>query len=571
MYFTPPLYYLRFLTTATLIAVTGFFFTAFGSTNSRNKILVLHLKPMYDSNRKAASMHVSYEVVFEDSLRSHKLNLHLDLMENLGRKDDQISDLLVQDDNGVVSMSPPEKHPNENAMLFSATRAVTGKVTVEYIIRAASRDRKAGSYIDMQKSGGGLTGSFISILLFPPFTNNLFVRLDWDLAAGNTAVSSFGAGNVTSQTTLSYETLQYVQFIVGPLQMYPTPLPDKGFRVAGLGIDPEKIGAALPKYKTVYEYLRKQFGASPDLAFRFFFRSYAEVKFPSGSAVQGNGYGSFLLCIPPSEKLVDNDDMLSLVSHEMLHVFMTGINSEWYSEGIAEYLSTILPYQGKFYSEEFYLKSINEKAAQYYTNSIRMLPDPTDGKLKFSTANSWTLPYTRGFLYFANLDAKLKIFVKEKKVTVLSLALELERLKKNQKITEMTWTELLEKKAGHWAVEDWKAMKAGKLITPYPGVFGKKFVAERIKVGVFDLGFNKSRGITKGQIIADLVEGSNAELAGIRNGDAILEFVDLYNYYGSYDKILTVKIKRNEEILSFSFSPRRGGVEGYKWVLARDK
>ncbi|MFW0717535.1 hypothetical protein [Pedobacter sp. N23S346] len=547
------------------------FLNAFGAGNTVNKTLVLHLKPLYDSDGKANSMHVSYEVVFEDDLRSHNLNLHLDLMQSLGRKADQIFNLIVKDDDGMVYINPSKKDSIHNTMVYEASRTVNGKVTVEYTIMAASPFRNRGGNIDMQASGGGLTGSFISILLLPPLKNKFFVKLDWDLTEGNTAVSSFGIGNATSRTKLSYTSLQYAQFIVGNLHMYPSPLPDKGFSVAGLGLNEEKIGNSLPKFQNVYEYLRKQFQASPDLAFRFFFRSYPNLELSSGSAVQGDGYGSFLLCIPPSEKLKDNDDMLSLVSHEMLHIFITGVGEEWYSEGIAEYLSTVLPHNGKFYSDEFYLKSINEKAAQYYTNAIRMLPDSANNNLNFSTTNSWTLPYTRGFLYFANLDAKLKSLTKGNKSTVLSLAMELEKLKQTQSITEKTWIELLQKRAGNWAVSDWKAMKDGKLIIPYPGTFGKNFVAEKIEAGIFDLGFNKSKGVYKGQIIADLVKDSNAEKAGIKEGDEIMEFIDLYNYYGSYDKILTVKIKRQDQILNFSYYPRSGSVEGYHWIAVEKK
>ena len=563
--------YLRRISFIILVAFLSNFLNAFGAEGTADKTLILHLKPLYGSDGKANSMHVSYEVVFEDDLRSHNLNLHLDLMQNLGRKADQILDLIVKDENGVVAMHPPKKDAENNAMVYQAVKPVDGKVTVEYTITAASPIRNPGAYIDMQKSGGGLTGSFLSILLLPPFEKELFVRLEWDLAKGNTAVSSFGVGNVTSSPSLSYESLQYAQFIVGNLHMYPNPLPEKGFSVAGLGLNEEKIGNSLPKFQNVYEYLRKQFHTSPDLAFRFFFRSYPEIYFPSGSAVQGDGYGSFLLCIPPSEQLKDNDDMLSLISHEMLHIFITGVNREWYSEGIVEYLSTVLTYQGKFYSDEFYLKSINEKAAGYYTNEMRMQPDDTDSSMKFSTTNSWTLPYNRGFLYFANLDAKLKALTRDNKVTVLSLALEIEKLKHTQKITEKTWTDLLQKRAGNWAVEDWEAMKAGKLMMPYPGVFGKNFVAEKLEAGVFDLGFNKSKGATKGQIIRDLIKGSNAEKAGIKEGDEVIEPVDLYPYYGSYDKLLTLKVKRNNEILSFSFSPRRGAVEAYRWIAAEKK
>jgi len=557
-----------------IIIVTLFssFCNVFGAGNATGETLTLHLKPLYDSSGKANSIHVSYEVVFEDNLRSdHTLNLHFDLMQNHGRKADQIYDLMVKDQDGVVKINLPKKDAENNVIVYEAARKVNGKVTVEYTVTAASPNRKGGANIDMQASGGGLTGSLISILLLQPFEKDVFVKLDWELAEGNTAVSSFGVGNKTSLVKLSYGSLQYTQFIIGRLTMYPSPLPEKGFSVAGLGLPEESIGNSLPQFENVYEYLRTQFQGSPDLAFRFFFRSYPELPSSSGSAVQGDGYGSFLVCIPQAEKLRDNEDMFALVNHEMLHVFITGLSKEWYREGIAEYLSTILPYKGKYYSDAFYLKSINEKAANYYTNSLRLLPDSAGGKLKFSSANSWIVPYSRGFLYFANLDAKLKILKKGSQTSVLSLAMEMEKLKRTQANDENTWVGLIRKEAGEWAVKDWQDMKSGKLIIPIPGAFGDDIIPEKLKTGIFDLGFNKSGKIVKGDIIKDLIKDSNAAKAGIKEGDEVVESVDLYPLFGSFDKTLTVKIKRNKEILSFSFIPRRGSVEGYHWVSAKSK
>lgn len=68
-----------------------------------------------------------------------------------------------------------------------------------------------------------------------------------------------------------------------------------------------------------------------------------------------------------------------------------------------------------------------------------------------------------------------------------------------------------------------------------------------------------------------MIKDSNAAKAGIKEGDEVVESVDLYPLFGSFDKTLTVKIKRNKEILSFSFIPRRGSVKGYHWVSAKSK
>ncbi|WPO81320.1 hypothetical protein SD427_11150 [Chryseobacterium sp. JJR-5R] len=549
-----------------IIAFFCSFLTLFGSHVPDDKILVFHLKPMFDNSGKATSIHVFYEVVFEDDQLSHNLTLDFDLLENHGRNADKIYDLVVKDKDGIVKINQPEKVAEYNVMAYDAAREVHGKVTVEYTVTAASPIRKGGSNIDMQASGGGLTGSLMSILLIPSYEKDMFVKLVWDIPEGHTAVSSFGTGNTTSSVKLSYGKLMYTQFIVGKLKTYPIPLPEKGFSVAGLGLDDDRIGDSFSKFKNMYEYLNSQFHASPDVAFRFFYRSYPELLSQSGTAVQGEGYGSFLLCIPYSEKLKDNDNLFSLVAHEMMHIFISGLDEEWFREGIADYLSIILPYKGKFYSKEFYLRSINQKAAQYYTNNLRKVPDSAVGPLKFSTANSWTLSYSRGFLYFASLDAKLRTLGKDRKTTVLSLAMQLEKLGKSQEINENTWVELIRKEAGDWAVKDWQSMKNGDLIMPIPGAFGNDVMVEKIKTGIFDLGFGKSVSISKGQIVSNLEKDSNAEKAGLREGDEIVEFIYLKPYFSSFDKMLTVKVKRNEKILSFTYNPRKGVVDGYRWV-----
>lgn len=519
--------------------------------------LRLQLTLVYDPAGAATGIQVSYQLPAKSGEKKN-LSLYLDDMYPLERNQDTVANLQVKDTRGIVPFLKPV-HLDQK-MRYQAARAIEGGTTVSYFIRAARSANRFGPHIDMQQTGGGLSGSYISILLLPEFATPLRTELVWKLKSGDSSVSTFGKGNAVSETALQRDELLYAQFVAGKLYNNPANVPDHGFSVSGLGLTEKQIGHSLPTFGNVYESMRKRLHGSAKTAFRFFFRSFDGGPLMSGSATQASSSGSFVVYMPPNTSL-EKPDVLNLVAHEMIHVFVKSAETDLYSEGIADYLSALLPYQAGLTSQENFLRLINEGAAQYYTNSIRLASDSTYDKLKWTTTNAWTLAYSRGMLYFANLDAKLSR-LPGPHPTVVSLVVAMNDMAKTGK---PSWETVLRKNVGEWAVDDYKTVLSGKLLVPEPGAFGADFVIEKIQAGLFDM----SKGVNKGQIIKGLSPLSSAAKAGLKDGDVFTETLDLTPVYGSYDKPLQVTVNRNGALLSFSFLPHGELVEAWKWTVKK--
>jgi hypothetical protein len=521
--------------------------------------LRLQLAVAYDQAGAATGIQVSYQLPAK-AKEKRALSLFLDEMYPLKRTQDTVANLLVKDEKGIVPLLKPV-HLNDKTH-YQTYRAVDGLTTVSYFIQAASALNRFGPHIDMQQSGGGLAGSYVSILLLPDFPTPLQTKLVWYLKPGDLAVSTFGKGNAVSQTPLQRSELLYAQFVVGQLYTNPADVPNQGFSVSGLGLTKKQIGHSLPTFTKVYEAMRQQLHGSAQTAFRFFFRSFAGGPIMSGSATQASSSGSFVIYMPPTTSL-DEPEVLNLVAHEMIHVFVKGAETDLYVEGIADYLSALLPYQTGLTSRENFLGLINAAAAQYYTNSIRSVADSTYDKLKWSTTNAWVLAYSRGMLYFANLDAKLSR-LPGKHPTVVSLVIAMNELAKTEK---PSWETVLRKQAGQWAVDDYNLALSGQLLTPEPGAFGTEFVIKKREAKLFSLGYKEPRGIRKGQVVRGLDPSSNAAKAGLKEGDIFAETVNLNPVYSSYDKPVQVSVNRNGSLLSLSFLPQGEPVEAWQWRL----
>jgi C-terminal processing protease CtpA/Prc len=81
----------------------------------------------------------------------------------------------------------------------------------------------------------------------------------------------------------------------------------------------------------------------------------------------------------------------------------------------------------------------------------------------------------------------------------------------------------------------------------------------------FQLGFARA-SLNDGRIVRDLVPGSTAEAAGLRNGDVILQNSDLNSVRKDETVPLELKLRRGETTLDIRYLPRGARVEGWRWV-----
>jgi len=499
------------------------------------------------------------------------LTLMLDTLEpSLERSTDNVTDLSLTDDHGAVPVgSPARKQDGPRTFeTWTTTRPVAGPVHVSYRMHVApGKATKRGPQYDLQAAGGGVSGGYISIMAIPDTQARFAAHVHWELPAGAMAVSSYGEGDYTG--TFTADELANTLFLAGPVKSYRPAgqAKDTGLEVYGLGVEEPQLKAAGGWAAAAYAAELKAFKLNGQ-PYRFMIRSFPGGSNPSGRAAEH----SFMLYVPPGADPSTNK-LHYVVAHEMVHSLARYLEKEdvqgdWYTEGLANYIALTVPNAAGLYTPDEYLSLVKEESAGYYTNAKRSLPNSEFPGVVWSGRNAWLLPYNRGTLYLADLDAKLKAH--GAKVTVLDLANEMSaRIDAGEPSDRHTWLDVLSKRAGAWAVSDWNDMMAGKILFPVEGSFGSCLHPEKQDVRIFDLGFATPVRLTSGVAIDGVVKGSAAERAGLRNGDVLDESVDINPIASSLDQPIVLHVRRAGAPVTITYQPAEGMQPGMAWTSRR--
>jgi hypothetical protein len=496
------------------------------------------------------------------------LTLMLDTLEpSLERSTDTVADLSLTDDHGALPVgTPARKHDGPRTFeTWTTTRPVNGPVHVSYRVHVApGKALKRGPQYDLQAAGGGISGGYISIAALPDTDARFVAHVHWKLPAGAMAVSSYGEGDYTG--TFTADEFANTLFLAGPVKSYRPAgqAKDAGLEVYGLGVEKRQLEAAGGWAAAAYAAELKAFklGAQP---YRFMIRSFPGGTNPSGRAAEH----SFMLYVPPGADPGTNK-LHYVVAHEMVHSLARYLEKEdvqgdWYTEGLANYVALTVPDAAGLYTPDEYLSLVKEESAGYYTNARRSLPNSELPGVVWSGRNAWLLPYNRGTLYLADLDAKLKAH--GAKARVLDLANEMSaRINAGEPSDRHTWLDVLSKRAGPWAVTDWNDMMAGKVLFPVEGSFGSCLHPARREVRIFDLGFATPVRLTAGATIDGVAKGSAADRAGLRNGDVLDESIDINPVASSLDQPIELHVHRAGTPLTIKYQPAAGTQPGMAWT-----
>lgn len=536
------------------------------------EIPVISITPYFDESGAAAGVDVRYEV---KPGRSAQDAAPMSLFYNtfspyLDRNTDSIAGLTAIDAIGPVTFTQAADSSLYGLTMqtWTSDRAIKGTLAVSYRVPVAlAHPKRRGPHMELQTAGQGLSGTFTSFMLIPYLGESITTSMVWNLPAGQRFVSSMGEGSLAIQASVT--DFLFTQFLAGPLFTYPEGDRSKGLSLFALGRSSRECHEGAMWIEQVYRQMQRQLGGDADEPFRIFIRSYDGGPLSSGSA-RPNAYTLYLA---PEDKL-NSTDIHCLIAHETVHAFTgrlasLGNDSDWYNEGIADFLALTIPYDSGLYTEAEFETLVNQEAALYYTSVFRTLPARDIPRIKWSGRNAWATGYSRGCMYFINLDAKLRRD-QDGTVRALDLINEItESTKFGQTANDSLWLALLAKRAGQWAVDDWNNMIAGNLIVPEPDAFAGYQVQE-IRTGVFDLGFGHPLRVARGETIAHLDTASAAALAGMKEGDVISRTIDINKAYVSFDSELTIPVTRAGTPLAITYKPRQGSQVAYKWVRRAD-
>ena len=483
----------------------------------------------------------------------------------------RIDDLRLSDKKGPVDLKRLEDVTEYEGFvvwrMVQASRPTSGTVKVTYRSRVPEPKPRRGPPFDLSLQGGGLSFAGSGCLALPAESGPFRLRVHWDLgqlAPGSAGMSTLGDGDFETQATVDQIVSSF--FIAGPLGRYPEQGDINGFRSAWLGTAPFDVKEVMAWTAKAFEALKKFYRTKDPESYRFFL-----IVGPQNTGVGGTGLGnSFMLFAPTDAKLAG--DPRGTITHEMTHYWNGGMDDEagssfWFSEGLTVHYTSLLMYRAGLFTADEYLKDVNGTVARYMTNPQRNLPNDRIAEFFWKDRNAQIVPYDRGSLYFAHVDAQIREASKGKR-TLDDVILELfERRRNGEPLTQEKWLEALTRELGPSARPEFESIIIrGKDFVPRSAAFGPEYELVPTTLRRYELGFDENVFVTPEKRVTGLVKGSAAERACLRDGDQILNDVDLHAMRDIDDYLLKLKIKRGEEIREIEYVPRAEGIDGFKWL-----
>lgn len=484
----------------------------------------------------------------------------------------------ARDEQGALKLVPRDAGdgPATRRQWFP-DRATRGAVTVSYRAGGASAGaRGAAPPIELRVEAGALSGGAAALLLRPAVPR-LRMSIAWDgdaragaaagAAASPAGVDSFAAATIVDET----QRLDRVFLMAGAMHRYPDARNARGFQAVWQG-EPAFDAPALMRWTEQLHAHMVGFFRAPDAPYTVFLRS--------NPVNAGGGIGmdrSFVVTFGAGSGS-DPAKLRLTLSHEMFHTYQPHLSSpdgheslasSWFNEGSAVFYQRVLPLRAGLLDADAFLADLNYHAARYYTSALGNAPNDEIAKRFWEDTRIRTLPYDRGFLYFATVDGAVRRASKGRRsLDDLILALKA-RENAGHAVTARDWEDAVRADLGEGGVADFRRVLAGGTPLPGSGAFGPCFRRVRKPLRRFELGFAPKVLTESPRIVRDLVPGSAAERAGLRNGDEILKPVPQDDLQGRQDGVLTLAIRRGGVDSEIAYRPRGETVSAWQWDRVR--
>jgi hypothetical protein len=467
---------------------------------------------------------------------------------------------------GVLELIEEEEAatPSGTFRRWLATRGSVGDVTIAYdaLPRRVTTATRQGPLFDLRAQPGGFNGAGITFIAVPPTEHPYSIRLRWDLSAmppGSRGVWSLGDGEV--RTVGPAQLVAFSYYAAGVLKNYPAGESD--FRMYWFG-DPPFEAPALAATITRFFGEAARFFRDPDPDFRVFARENPFAG-TGGTALAR----SFMFGYNPADKPTP-DSLQGLLAHEVAHNWprLQGEHGDtaWYSEGTAEYYSILLSLRAGLIDLDGFQERVNARAQNYYSNPLQSLTNAEAAARFWTDTRAQRVPYGRGFMYLALIDARLK----ERSGGAVSLddiVVELvERGRRGEPHRIETWLELVRAHLGDDAERDYRAMVEGRKLVPPATSFGPCLQVEPAEYRVFELGFEDGSLREDRMSVNGLVPGSAAAQAGVREGDRIISATPVTVLMREADMRMTLVLEREGGPAEIQYLPRGAAVQGMRWA-----
>lgn len=460
-----------------------------------------------------------------------------------------------------------EEEDPSNAVRRWSVDTGSGPLTVSYTLSIdPDREELALPQYELRTGPSGFSGAGLAFLVLPEDERPRDVRVRWDLSAlaeGAVGVSSLGVGEARSAEAMQSADLASSYFMAGEPGLFR----DAGFFAAWQG-DFAFEGRELMGWAAeLHHFYGDFFDQAPD-SFGMFGRT--------NSLNPGSGIGltdSFAFTFDESSS---QDDLKGLLAHEMLHAWVrslgspedaaSGLASSWFGEGLAVHYQRLLPWRAGLIDDAAFLRDLNDTAARYYTNALIATPNAEIPAGFWRDTRIRVLPYDRGSLYFAKLDADIRAASGGARSLDDIVRAMLAERRAGRPMDAALWERLLRAELGEAGIAEFRAMLGGAVVVPPADAFGPCFTRVQKPLRRFDLGFDPDVLVSAERVVRGLKPGSSAAKAGLRNGDRILNRFPQDAMQADQQATLTLDIERNGAARALTYLPRGESVPAYQWI-----
>lgn len=476
-----------------------------------------------------------------------------------------LRDVEARDTRGVLALTLRDEGEGAAAARhWLADRATEGPVTLRYRVPIGSRTatRGAAPPLELRSEAGGFSGAGSTFLLLPPQAPPARLSVRWDLTAlapGTVAASSLGPGDAASEGPQPVPRFERSFFMAGRIGHY-----DAGrFFAAWQGSPPFDAPGLMAWTGRLHVRFVNVFRPPEPAPYGVFLRH--------NPVNAGGGVGladSFVATFGPG---TDGDDLKLTLAHEMFHTFAPsignpgGLESSWFGEGLAVFYARALTLRFGEITPERFLDNLNSTAARYYTSAMMSAPNSEVPRRFWADTRIRTLPYDRGALYFSVVDDQMRKRWRGRRSLDDLLRAMLERQRAGRTLANADWEEVLGAQLGAAAVAEFRAMLAGTPPLPESDAFGPCFRRTQRPLRRYVLGFEPGVLTEQRRIVRGLIAGSNAERAGLREGDEILRPVPQDGIQGNQTQLLRLEIRRDGRDFPLSYLPRGETVQAWQW------
>ncbi|WP_420320322.1 M1 family aminopeptidase [Flagellimonas sp.] len=280
----------------------------------------------------------------------------------------------------------------------------------------------------------------------------------------------------------------------------------------------------------------------------------------NGSSYQGTGLTNSFATSFSNNTFLEKEQMVHLFNHELMHnwigLAIKNKNEEeqyWFSEGFTEYYThkNVAKNRINGLDGSYFIDAINDLVRNLYSLSIKEVPNSEMNYENFwSNPEYQKLPYYRGALFAFYLDYSIMEKSQgEQSLDNLMKDLLTSAKEEGKKLDHSHFLENLRSYLPDNAESMLQTyIENGKLLplVDFYGTMGLEYTPE---IYVYDLGFQfteDKRGIYS------VVEGSEAEKAGLQSGDRI---ISQSIWFGNAEIPVEIGVDRDGKQLKFSYLP----------------